>query len=188
MDDDPSNPGAEVLNLVVSATFTAEPIEPVISFWMQELGMPAQIRFAPYGQVMQQLLDPTSLVSGNPQGINILLVRLEDWLSKRGEIPPDQAQREAETNALDFARAVSTCASVSPAEFVVVFCPPSTQGASRPDIRTLLATMETSARDELEATTGVYVIGFEEINSRYPISDYYDRRSRPSHQRLYSLV
>lgn len=176
MDRQPSDPGSDVITLVVSATFTAETIEPVLSFWMRELGMPTHIRFSPYGQVMQQLLDPSSLISRNRGGINFLLVRFEDWVTKDGEIPlADERQRAAEAKARDFARAVSRCSANSPAVFLIVFCPPSTEGASRPDTCSVLAKMETIARSELQATTGVSLIGFEEISRTYPVSDYYDR-------------
>lgn len=177
MDRHPSNPGSDVIALAVSATFTAEPLEPVLSFWMRELGILAQIRFAPYGQVMQQLLDPSSLVSRNRGGINILLIRLEDWVNKDGEIssPADEMQREAHAAARHFARAVGKGAVNSPAGFLIVFCPPSTDGASNPDTPSVLASMETIVSHELRGTTGVHIVGFEEINRCYPVSDYYDR-------------
>lgn len=65
--------------IVIAATFTAEPLEMPLRFWLQELGMNSRITFAPYNQVFQQLLDPTSAMSSNAGGINILLLRFEDW-------------------------------------------------------------------------------------------------------------
>ncbi|NET58108.1 MAG: FkbM family methyltransferase [Symploca sp. SIO2E6] len=65
--------------LAVTATFTAEPVEKSLAFWMQELDMPSQIEFAPYGQVFQELLNPTSLLASNQDGVNVVLVRLDDW-------------------------------------------------------------------------------------------------------------
>ncbi|MCA1601397.1 MAG: hypothetical protein LC776_07060, partial [Acidobacteria bacterium] len=49
--------------IAITATFTAEPIEESLSFWMQELDISSEIEFAPYNQVFQQLLDPASLLS-----------------------------------------------------------------------------------------------------------------------------
>ncbi|HEX5884434.1 MAG TPA: condensation domain-containing protein, partial [Pyrinomonadaceae bacterium] len=65
--------------IAVAATFTAEPLEDGLRFWMKELGRPAEIRFAPYHQVFQQLLDPASLLGANQYGVNVVLVRMEDW-------------------------------------------------------------------------------------------------------------
>ena len=66
--------------IAVVATFTAEPIGDALEFWMGELDLPASIEFAPYGQVFQELLDPSSLLSQKRRGINLVLVRPEDWL------------------------------------------------------------------------------------------------------------
>ena len=66
--------------LAVCATFTAEPIAEALSFWTAELGWPTEVRFAPYNQVFQQLLDANGLLAQNRGGVNLVLVRLEDWL------------------------------------------------------------------------------------------------------------
>ena len=65
--------------VVVAATFTAEPLADVVDFWAAELNLPVDIRFADYGQVFQQLLDPASMMAQNTSGLNVLAVRLEDW-------------------------------------------------------------------------------------------------------------
>ena len=64
----------------MAATFTAEPVKDALDFWMGELGLPAPVEFAPYNQVFQQLLDPSSLLSQNRSGVDVVLVRPEDWL------------------------------------------------------------------------------------------------------------
>src|SRR5713226_8408705 len=92
-DSDSVSPGAHVSPLVqplhrtttsapaiaISATFTAEALQPTLAFWLGELKLDFQIRFAPYNQVFLQLLDPAGLFAGNPSGLNVVLVRLEDW-------------------------------------------------------------------------------------------------------------
>jgi FkbH-like protein len=67
------------VSLAVSATFTAEPVEEYISWWCRQFGYDVGVRFAPYNQVFQQLLDQESIISIN-EGVNILLVRFEDWI------------------------------------------------------------------------------------------------------------
>src|SRR5690349_11103785 len=64
--------------LAIAATFTAEPVEEVLGFWMRELEISANIQFASFNQVFQQLLDPHSLLSANRRGLNVLFIRLED--------------------------------------------------------------------------------------------------------------
>lgn len=65
--------------IAISATFTAEPIQPALAFWMEQLGLGYEVRFAPYHQVFQELLNPTGLFARNSGGINVILARLEDW-------------------------------------------------------------------------------------------------------------
>jgi hypothetical protein len=67
-------------SIAIAATFTAEPVEEALAYWMQELAVPSTIAFAPYHRLFQQLLDPTSLLATNQRGVNVLLLRFEDWL------------------------------------------------------------------------------------------------------------
>ncbi len=66
-------------NITIAATFTSEPIEDSLSYWLAEIGVPYSIEFAPYNQVFQELLNPASLLANNQDGVNIVLVRFEDW-------------------------------------------------------------------------------------------------------------
>ncbi|HEX8190221.1 MAG TPA: amino acid adenylation domain-containing protein, partial [Pyrinomonadaceae bacterium] len=70
-------PGPQTV--AVAATFTAEPVEDSLAFWMRRLGFDTRVEFAPYNQVFQQLLDPSSLLARNRDGVNVVLVRFDDW-------------------------------------------------------------------------------------------------------------
>ena len=65
--------------IAISATFTAEAIQPGLAFWAGELGLEYEIRFAGYNQLFQEMLDPAGLFARNRGGINVALVRFEDW-------------------------------------------------------------------------------------------------------------
>jgi FkbH-like protein len=62
----------------IAATFTAEPVRPVLEFWAKQLNALFDVRFAPYNQLAQTLLDPGSILAANSHGVNIILARLED--------------------------------------------------------------------------------------------------------------
>jgi hypothetical protein len=66
--------------ICISATFTAEPIRDTLQFWVEELGGGYELRFAPYGQVFQQLLDGSSMLARKLTGVNVVLARPEDWM------------------------------------------------------------------------------------------------------------
>jgi FkbH-like protein/FkbM family methyltransferase len=69
----------DALTFVVASNFTAEPVEDSIRFWADHFGMPVQLRFAPYNQVFQQVLDPESALRKNRSGANVILLALEEW-------------------------------------------------------------------------------------------------------------
>jgi FkbH-like protein len=132
------------LTLAISATFTAEAIEPALSFWMRELGVEPEIRFAGFGQVFQSLLDPAGLFARNENGVNVVLVRFDDW--------PD-------AQVAEFLNMVRTVPLGAP--LIVVACP------SRQDcgeaFRTALANIP-----------GVHAISSREIDELYPVAEVHD--------------
>jgi hypothetical protein len=70
--------------IALTATFTAELLAEPLNFWMNELEFPCAVKFGPYNQVFQQLLDPASTLSTNQNGLNVVLIRLEDWWQGAG--------------------------------------------------------------------------------------------------------
>ena len=66
-------------NLVIASNFTAEPLEDSLKFWGDHFGVPIHIEFAPYNQIFQQLLDTGSAFRRNSDGVNVILLGLEEW-------------------------------------------------------------------------------------------------------------
>src|SRR3989442_1572759 len=113
--------------LVITATFTAQPVEDALNYWMKELNFPFQVEFAPYNQVFQQLLDPASLLSRNEKGINIVLVRLEDWqrFEKTNQMEALDPSAKLERNTSELVQALHAAAARSVAPILVCLCPAS---------------------------------------------------------------
>ena len=72
---------------VVASNFTAEPLEDSLKFWSDHFQTAVQVEFAPYDQIFQQLLDARSAFSKNRDGVNILLLSLEEWAAGDREKP-----------------------------------------------------------------------------------------------------
>ena len=66
--------------LTLSGTWTLDPLVPVLGYWLDLLGMDADVRLAPYAQMFQQLLDPDSVLRRNRVGASIVCLRWEDLL------------------------------------------------------------------------------------------------------------
>ncbi len=81
-------------NIAIAASFTAEPLEDALGFWMQQLDLPSKIEFAPYNQIFQELLNPNSGLAQNQDGVNLVLLRLEDWSQEKKQLKPVVSSEE----------------------------------------------------------------------------------------------
>ena len=134
------------MTIAISATFTAEAIEPGLAFWLRQLGLPGEIRFAPYHQVFQQLLDPSGLFSRNAAGVNVVLVRFEDWPAAQPE---------------EFLSAVRAAAARLAVPLLIVLCP----GALN---------FDDAVRSALAGLPSAYLLTAAEIARLYPVAEVHD--------------
>ncbi|HTL18898.1 MAG TPA: HAD-IIIC family phosphatase, partial [Patescibacteria group bacterium] len=162
-------------NILITATFTAEPVQDSLQFWVRRLELPAGLNFAPYNQVFQQLLDPSSLLVRNSRGLNILLARLEDWQGAAlGRSAQETASQALERAAAEFVQAVKACAARSSVPLLISLCPPSGRALKDPMLSDCLNRLHKSLETELAAVSGVYLLTNEELRRWYPVVDYDD--------------
>jgi FkbH-like protein len=149
--------------LVVSATFTAQPIEGALRFWSGHLGLALGVEFTDYGQVFQQLLDPNSDFGTNRRGCNLLLLRPQDW-------PGDDLPRTTD----DFAAAVGSFAGRSRVPLVVLLCPASPDAMEDEARAGALADAERTLRTALEPMSGVHLLDWDHFGRLYRVADHHD--------------
>ncbi|MFL6261094.1 MAG: amino acid adenylation domain-containing protein [Thermoanaerobaculia bacterium] len=154
--------------IAIAATFTAEPLERPLRFWMEELGFDTEIVFAPYGQVFQELLGAGSLAR-NADGLNVILVRFEDWGRGR-PFAADDLRR----NVLDLAGALRSAASRSKVPFLVLVCPGSPANLAEPGAADLAREAADLLTAELAAAGGVHLVTSAGLAAVYPVLGYYD--------------
>jgi FkbH-like protein len=160
--------------IAITATFTTEPIQDSLEFWLQELGLPFEIQFAPYNQVFQQLLDPTSLLSQNQAGINVVLIRLEDWIRTEANITYESLRHKIERNATDLVTALQNAVSRSQTPYLVFLCPASPNTTANRELAQFFSEMETFITQAVAKIEGIYVTTAAELNRFYPVPNYYD--------------
>ncbi|MEW6732939.1 MAG: amino acid adenylation domain-containing protein, partial [Acidobacteriota bacterium] len=161
--------------LIIAATFTCEPMEQSLTFWQQQLEWEFKIEFAPYNQVFQQLLDPNSLIGKNKSGINVLLIRFEDW-KRFSKYPDTENDWESITrNTSEFIAAIKVAAVRTPAPLLVFCCPVSEDALANQ--KTFYAQLEKDFVAELTNIKNIYVIKSNELLTSYPVDNYYDRHS-----------
>ena len=157
----------ELFRLAISATFTAEPIEPVLAFWGRTLESPFDIRFTSYNQPVQALIDPSSEFSLNRHGVNILLIRLEDLAQFDAQDPAIPARIEG--NLRHLVDLIRTAPQRMTVPLIVALCPPSP--AFLADAGRAKFVHETAMHTEamLDETPGVQCLTHEEIQRLYPV-------------------
>jgi len=153
--------------IVISATFTADAIEPTLSFWMRELGFDYHIQIAPYNQVFQLLLDPAGALASNRDGVNVVLVRFADWAHAQDSAAPDPARLEADIQ--HFAASLKTAAQSFAAPLLVCLCPASPGFDA--DFQSRMEEFIAAAAAEL---TTVHLVTPHEIDALYPVSQPHD--------------
>jgi amino acid adenylation domain-containing protein/FkbH-like protein len=156
--------------IAVAATFTAEPVEEPLAFCMEQLGTPAEIAFAGYGQIFQELLNPDGLLGRNHDGCNLLLIRVEDWKGD-GALSDSETQAKIGCNVADLVQALRAAASRSTVPQVVICCPASDVAVDSP---TFCRNMEELLMSQLAGVAGVTVITSEQLLRMYPVAEYRD--------------
>jgi FkbH-like protein len=167
-------------NIVLTATFTAEPVQDSLQFWMSELDVPCTINFAPYNQVFQQLLDPASVVSMNSSGLNVVLVRLEDWwcgVANSGPAGHEDTQQRVGANAEELVEALQFAVGNSKVPYLLCFCPGSRQALSNAATAAFFQALENRIARRLKDAGGIFVVTSAECAALYPVADYDDPRS-----------
>jgi FkbH-like protein len=168
------SPQQTACNIAIAATFTAEPVIDALSFWMEELDRSGSIEFAPYNQVFQQLLDPGSVLAHNRKGVNIVLIRLEDWQRFHAGLPSaEDVQGHLAQNAADLIEAVRTAMAQSKTPLILGFCPDSPAVLAEQDSSNLFTRIRDQITAALHGIPGLCLIGPDDF-ARYPVDEYYD--------------
>jgi len=164
--------GAPQLSIRLAVSFTADPLVPALRFWTKELALDAGVQVAPYGQVMQSLLDPSSALNDRGRGANVVLLRVRDWLR---ELPDEQL---AEIDRIrqhllqtvgDFEAAVRAHRGQAAAETLLVLCP--SYGASSSAESILVHQAEDSIVRALSGMPGLQVIAASQFHEHYRVDE-----------------
>lgn len=167
--------------IAIAATFTAESIADSLAFWMRELNIVSDnsIEFAPYNQIFQQLLDPTSLLNSNKSGFNIILVRLEDWGKYRNNerktvANNSSAHSQITQTAQEFIQVLKAAIASTKTPYLVCLCPNSPNTIADLELNDIYNQIEAQVLAELAGISNIYLISSNELKNTYPVEAYYD--------------
>ncbi len=153
--------------ITIASSFTAEPVEETLGFWMEELDLKSNIEFAPYNQIFQQLLDPASLFSLNKSGVNVVLLRFSDWLRDAQSANPAEL---LERNLTDLQNALSSTSQ----RCIVLTCPASPAELAITNRAETYLAMEQRLRQALSTNSNITLVSSSDLAKYYPVPQYYD--------------
>jgi amino acid adenylation domain-containing protein/FkbH-like protein len=161
------------LSVAIASTFTSEPVAESLGFWMEQLRVPCKFRFAAFNQVFQELLDPSSLLATNEGGVNVILVRLEDWLGE-GLSQDAAACRALESHVEEFLRVLRSAARRSPVGHLLGV-DDSLGSPLNDEAVACLRRMKQRLTEEATALEGVYVLDMPEAFRLYGVREVHDQ-------------
>jgi len=147
--------------VAIAATFTAEPLLPPLRLVLDEAGLNLDIKFAPYSQVFQQLLSSTSLLATNARGVNVVIVRVEDFVREVTDVEAARALVERTTRELSDALSQHERRAKSPTVFGLLAPSPGAAGELRSEFEKAAAILKTYAG----ALPGMHVLTDSDIDS-----------------------
>lgn len=159
----PTESGQPAAGVVIASSFTADPLLAPLSLLLDEAGLAVPAMVAPYGQPFQQLLDTGSSFAQNHDGVNVLLIRFEDWLRDAdGQIDRSDDRRSAmKRNVVDLAAAVRTATQRDATPLLVGVCPSSSAVRAEAKVYESLRDLETSFRTDLAGLSSVRFVSMD---------------------------
>jgi len=177
---------AKNTGIVVSANFTAEPLLEGLQFWKDKLQIPIVNSIAPYNQVFQQLLNPQSTFVTNSNGMNVILLKLDDWLRYREAredgcaagtgTESDVAENIEYMNSVmnDFIRALQSYSGSTNAFTLLVLCPLSPNYSGDSSYSSIFNQLETRLDNCISKLGTVELMKASSRHSIYGVENIFD--------------
>jgi len=162
------------ISVVVSGTFTVDPILPTLQFWSDFVALPTDITIAPYNQVFQELLNPTSATASNTDN-NILLVCFDDWLGRDHDV---EKLKEFNEIVAEFLLALEHALANSSAHFLLLLC--ANKEAMFDDVRQAYSSAQQNIANVVNERANLTLLVSEDIEQLYSVRDIYDDHTNKS--------
>ena len=156
-------------NLVVVASFTLDPVVEGFQCWSQELGLNIAVELAPYAQILQQLLDPLSVMSKSQNG-SVVMLRVSDWLRERVSDKVFEQDREnwLQEVAAEHVDAFRTHRSHAAGRTLLLVCSSSPISGLSDSV---VASVETTIKNQLQSLPGLTVMDARDYHGVYEVPE-----------------
>ncbi|MER8062294.1 MULTISPECIES: HAD-IIIC family phosphatase [unclassified Streptomyces] len=151
--------------VALAATFTSDGLRDALARRLRESGR--EIQAAPYGQLVEPMLDPGSVLLART-GVNLLLVRAEDLY--RGAVHPAAGDRLLD----ELLSVLSAAPARSTATWLVALTPPSPGALADPVAARWIETAARRITGTVEPLPGVHLVPLDDITERYAVPETHD--------------
>jgi len=162
----------DIQSIVISASFTAEPMEASLRWWLQRHKIAKNITFAPYNQIFQQCFDRESQFSRNT-GENVILLRVADWVREIENDSAVEAQSVLKSNLQLFEEALKNRAGTGK---LFVFILPYNESVYPSNLNEIILEISNSILLLNETIIGVSVFDLRPDLPYYQIGTLYDAK------------
>lgn len=162
------NANYNCINVAVASSFVSEPIGKHIKWWNKRFNINASIRFAPYNQVYQELINEESLISTN-EGINIILFRPEDWINDKLSL--EDIMISLDKNFIDFTEIIINKNKRIPYVFGIFPVSPKYEF----NIYNILISFNVRFKEVMKDIKNVFIIDFNNSQEIYCMQDIHDQ-------------
>lgn len=164
------------LPVYICASFVSEPIEEALKYWSNELDLGIETEFAPYSQIFQELLNTGGKFWRN-KGMNVLLVRPEDWLRQQLHLSKREQLDFLQLTAREFEAALNLVASKLFTPCLVGIVPYSGHHSLDPEVAAALQAICRQTEQLIGGYSGFHSLSFTEIARLYDIDHMFDAQA-----------
>lgn len=159
------------MRLTIASTFTCNPIEDTFHFWGDKFGFKTAIRFSHYDQVFQELLNRSSSLNHSDNDARMVFIKFDDWTQNLSETEESSALSHIVTNIRSLCEYAAISASYVKSPLFITIVRNSGGSFINPDKQ---SEFEALVRDKLSEHSNIFVTTSGEINTIYPVDNYYD--------------
>lgn len=159
------------ISFYVVSSFTGEPVEEFLRYWMSQLHYRLRLEFSPYHQVFQELLNPQGALFNNVDGFNVMLIRLEDWFHyEKNSIEPQKIR----TLVNDFIATLQTASQQSHFKLILGLCPHCPNQSKKLGILEILPELDQQIIDAVALLANVSFLDLRDLTDKYSLSRIHD--------------
>ncbi len=158
--------------LVIASSFTDASLQESINWWGEQYDSKIDIQFSSYNQIVQELTNENSLFNTNNKGINVILLRFEDWLKNFKGSDVEQINF-LEENYKQLIFILSNIESEIPYIFGVF---PVSDNVSS-EVKDCIHTLTKAYNEFIEKGSKFYCVDFRQFEQHYLIQNIYDNIS-----------